>query len=185
MVTRNLGENFKVVLSTKKTLFGASATDFKVAYADINNLSAKTSVTGGVTEAVATVATPHTATTTASASFGDRKLTVSNTSTLVAGDVIQYATGKYAYVQSIVGSTVYLNTPLRANVASGSTLTQVGNLGEYTTSTISIPTAGEYIVSIESSLHGVLVEQRVKVVDTTATTSVDVNAPVATVAVAY
>jgi len=185
LITRNIGENFKVVLSTKKTLFGASTTDFKVTYADINNLSTKTSVAGGAVEAVEAVATPHTATTTASAIFGDKKLTVSNTSTLVAGDVIKYSTGKYAYIQSIVGSTVYLNTPLRANVSSGSTLTQVGNLGQYTTPTISITTAGEYIVSIESSLYGVFVEQRVKVVDTAIIASVDANAPVATVAVAY
>jgi plastocyanin len=188
MNTRNIGENFNVVLSTKKTLFGASSADFSVYYADVNALGTKVAVAGGATEAVVAIATgsEHIATTTAPASVGDRVLQIDPaTSTIVAGDTVQYATGLYAYVQSVVSGVAYLKTPLRAGVASGATITQVGNTGEYATGTISIPTVGEYLVAIESSIHGILVEQRVKVVDNTTTVAIDPNAPVTTVAVAY
>lgn len=186
MVTRNLGENFKVVLSTKKTLFGAVASDFTVYYADVNDLATKVVVAGGATEAVATVATPNTATTTASAVYGAKLLYVdAGTSSLAEGDVIEYATGQYAYIQRIVADKVYLKTPIKTAVASGATLTQKGNTGEYTTPDVSIPTAGEYIVAIEGSDYGILVEQRVKVVETSTGTAVDADAPYDTVAVAY
>lgn len=186
MITRDLGENFKVVLSTKKTLFGASASDFTVYYADVNDLATKTVVAGGATEAVATVATPNTATTTSSAGYGAKLLHVdAGTSSLAEGDVIEYATGKYAYIQRIVADKVYLKTAIKVAVSSGATLTQKGNTGEYTTPDVSISTTGEYIVAIEGSDYGVLVEQRVKVVDATTGTAVDADAPTETVAVAY
>lgn len=186
MITREIGENFKVVLSTKKTLFGAPDTDFTVYYADVNDLSTKTVVSGGATEAVATLSTPHTATTTAAAPYGSKVLHVdSANSTLVEGDTIEYATGKYAYVMRIVNDKVYLKTGIKAAVASGDTLTQKGNTGEYSTPDISISTAGEYIVAIEGSDYGILVEQRVKVVDPSTGTAIDPDAPSDTVAVAY
>jgi len=186
MIKRDIGENFKVVLSTKKTLFGAIPSEFIVTYAEINNLGAKTVVAGGATEAVEVIAggSEHTATTTANASYGSKLLRV-ETSDLVEGEAIEYATGLYAYIQRIVADKVYLKTPIRTAVASGSTLTQVGNTGQYITADISIPTEGEYIVAIEGSDYGVLVEQRVKVSDSTVATTVDTDAPDETIAVAY
>jgi len=188
MTERAIGENFKVVLSTKKTLFGAPASDFTTYYSDVNDLATKTVVPGGATEAVVAIASgdEHTATTTAAAHRGARKLYVdSANSTLEEGDTIEYASGKYAYIRRIVNDKVYLKTPLKANVASGSTLTQVGNTGEYSTADIAIPAAGEYIVAIEGSDYGILVEQRVKVVDPSAGQTVDPDEPDDTVAVAY
>jgi hypothetical protein len=188
MVERNINENFKVVVSTKKTLFGASASDFDVYYAPVDDLTDKTVVSGGLTEAVIQIASgdEHTATTTASSAYGSRLLYIDDAnSTLEEGDTIEYASGKYAYIRRIVGNKVYLKTPIRANVASGTTLTQVGNTGEYTTQVISIPATGEYIVAVEGSDYGILVEQRVKVVDPDAGTSIDPDAPDDTVAVAY
>ena len=188
MIERNVGENFKVMLSTKKTLFGAPATDFQVYYADVNDLANKTVVSGGVTEAVETIASgnEHTATTVAASSYGSTLLLVDDTgSTLQEGDTIQYATGKYAYIKRIVGQKVYLKTKLKEAVPSGATITQVGNTGEYTTADISIPSAGEYIVAIEGSDYGIMVEQRIKVADPTAGTTIDPDAPDDTIAVAY
>jgi len=188
MIIRNIGENFKVVVSTKKTLFGAPASDFSVYYAPVDDLTDRTIVSGGLTEAVETIASgsEHTATTTTPASYGSRLLYVDGAnSTIEEGDTIEYSSGKYAYVMKVVGDKLYLKTPIKASVASGATLTQVGNLGEYTTPDISIGNAGEYIVAIEGTDYGLLVEQRVKVVDPTAGQSNDPDAPDETVAVAY
>jgi len=188
MITRNVGENFKVMLSTKKTLFGAASDEFSVYYADINDLTTKTEIPGGATEAIVPIADgdEHTATLTAPVAYGSRLLYVDGAnSTLEEGDTIEYASGKYAYVMKIVGDKVYLKTPVKAALVSGTTVTQVGNTGEYTTSDISIGGAGEYIVAIEGSDYGILVEQRVKVVDPDAGQSNDPDAPDETVAVAY
>jgi len=188
MVKRSIGENFKVVISTKKTLFGVPSSDFKVYFAPVNDLTNKTEVAGGLTEAIIPIADAdkHTATTTAAAQYGSRLLYVdSSASTLQEGDVIEYAAGKYAYIMRIAGDKIYLKTPLRANVASGATLTQVGNTGEYTTPDIAINETGEFIVVVEGSDYGILVEQRVKIIDPNAGNVIDPDAPNEAVAVAY
>lgn len=188
MVTRNIGENFKVVVSTKKTLFGAPSSDFKVYYAPVDDLTQRTEVPGGLTEAVDTIesGSEHTATTTAASRYGSRVLFVDGqNSTLQEGDTIEYATGRYAYIMRIVGNKVYLKTPLRANVPSGATIKQVGNTGEYLTPNIAISEVGEFIVAIEGSDYGILVEERVKTVDPSAGNAVDTDAPDEAVAVAY
>jgi len=188
MVTRNIGENFKIVVSTKKTLFGAPSSDFKVYYAPVDDLAQRTEIPGGLTEAVDTIdsASAHKATTTSLSKYGSRVLYVdSANSTLQEGDTIKYAEGKYAYIMKIVGSKVYLKTPLRANVPSGTTITQVGNTGEYVTPDIAINEAGEYIVAVEGSEYGIMVEERVKTVDPSAGHTVDTDAPDEAVAVAY
>ena len=186
MTTRDIGENFKIVLSTKKTLFGAVATDFKVYFANVNDLTAKTVVDGGISEAIADIDVPNTAIVAMPAPYGAKLIHIDeNTSTLEEGDVIEYSAGEYAYIQRIVADKVYLKTPIKTAVASGAMLTQKGNTGEYTTPDVSIPTVGEYIVAIEGSDYGILVEQRVKVVDSTVSTAVDTDAPSDTVAVAY
>lgn len=188
MITRNVGENFKVVVSTKKTLFAAPSADFVVYHADVNDLSVKTVISGGITEAVETIAggTEHTATTTAAASIGARLLFIDDTlSDLAEAETIEYAAGHYGYIMSIIGNKVYLKRGIKVAVGSGATLTQAGNTGEYTTADISIATAGEYIVAIEGSDYGVMVEQRVQVVDATVGSTTDPDAPDEAVAVAY
>jgi len=186
MITREVGENFKVIVSTKKTLLGASASKFSVTYADVNDLGTETIVAGGATEAMVQIATgsEHVATLTAVAAVGTKLLLIDTaTSTLVAGDTIEYATGLFTYVQKIVGTKVYLRTPIAVALASGVSVTQAGNLGNYATQDISIATAGEYIVSVESNDFGIFVEQRVKVVATLSAVT-DADAPVETIAVA-
>lgn len=174
---RNVNENFQVVVSTKKTLFGASAGDFIVSYAPVGDLANKTIVAGGITEAELATA-DHTATTTVDAVLGSKMLVVDGVnSTLEEGDTIEYATGYYGYVMKIVGDNVYLKSKIKAIVASGATINQSTKLGEYTTPIIAIPTVGEYIVAIEGSKHGILVEQREKIVDATTASTADPDAP--------
>ena len=180
-----VNQNFQEALSTKRTLFGASASDFFVYYAPIDDLANTTPVVGGMTEAVETVGTAHTATTTAVSAYGSKVLHIDGAnSDLVAGEVVEYATGKFAYIRKIVNDKVYLKTAVKASVASGATLTQAGNTGEYKSGDISIPSAGEYAITIESPEYGIVVTDRVRVV-TEETTAVDPDAPTDTVAVAY
>jgi len=185
MITRNKNENFQVVISTKKTLFGASASDFVVSYAPIDDLANKTIVSGGITEVELETA-DHTATTTAIATIGAKMITVDGAnSTLVEGDTIEYATSKYGYISKIVGDNIYLKRAIKETIASGATINQSVKLGEYTTPIISIDTVGEYLISIEGSKYNILVEQREKIVDESTSTSTDPNAPDEAIAVGY
>jgi len=187
MVTRNTGENFRIVVSTKRTLPGADTAAFDVYYAPVDDPANVTRVAAQVEEVVRNVddASAHTATTTAYARYGSRVLYVDGSaSTVESGDVIEYASGMYAYVMKAVGDKLYLKTPLRADVPSGTSIKQVGNTGDYLTPLIAITQKGEYIVSVEASEYGILVGERVKVVDPTEQT-VDTDAPAEAVAVAY
>ncbi len=165
MITRKVGEAFKVVVSTKKTLFGAQSGDFSAYYAPVDNLQQKTVVAGGATEAELATAS-RSATLTANAAINATTLTVdSSTNTLLEGDTIEYSTGKYAYIKKIDGATIYINKKLLVAVPSGATINQSVKLGEYTTQDISIADPGEYIVSVEGSKYSILVEQRIKIVE--------------------
>ena len=180
-----INQNFQEALSTKRTLFGATSTNFFVYYAPIDDLGNTTPIVGGMNEAIETVGTAHTATTTTATPYGSKVLHIDgDNSDLVAGEVIEYSTGKFAYVRKIINNKVYLKTPTRISVASGATLTQVGNTGEYKSGDIAIPTAGEYAITIESPEYGIVVTDRVRVV-AEETTAVDTDAPDDTVAVAY
>jgi len=182
----DLGKNFNIVVSTKNTLFGASADDFKVFYAPTNDLTNRTAVAGGLVEEVETVATAHTAELSANAVYGATYLIVKSGHNVVSGDVIEYSTGKFAYVSKAIDTKLYLRTKIRASLASGDTLTQVGNTGLYSTADFGIGTEGEYLVTIESPEHGIMVESRVRIVDNTVKPAVDSDAPVySEVAVAY
>ena len=183
----NENQNFNLIVSTKNTAFGIPSSAFSVTYASVDNIAAKTAVTGGAVEALSTIGTAHTGTTTASASYGSISLSVdSSKNTIVAGDTVEYATGMYAYVSKVVNGTIYLYTPIRSSVASGATITQVGNEGVYATSNIAIPTSGEYLVQISAPEYGIDVEERISVNAPVATKTPDANAPVyAGVAVAY
>lgn len=182
----NIGQNFNIVVSTKATLFGALAGDFKVTYAPTNDLTNRTVVAGGLTEAVDTVATPHEATLSSSASYGAMYLNVNTGHDIVSGDVIEYGAGLFAYVSKATATRLYLRTKTRASVASGATISQVGNTGLYKTADFGIATEGEYLVSIEAPEYGIIVESRVRVVDETVETVIDGDAPIySEVAVAY
>ena len=185
MITRNINENFNIVVSTQKTLFGANRDNWSVYYAPITDLANKTTVDGGMSEAVADITDAHTATVTQPASYGSRLIYIDGAnSTLQEGDVIEYKEGLYGYVQKIVGDKVYLKRGIKANLEANDTLTQVGNTGEYTSSTISIADIGEYLITIEAPEYGILVSERVKVTGETTSKS-DTDAPDETVAVAY
>jgi hypothetical protein len=186
MKSYNLGQNFNIVVSTKATLFGALAGDFDVYYAPTNDLTNRTVVAGGMSEAVETVAVPHEATLSSSASYGATYFNVSTGHDIEAGDVIQYAVGHYAYVSKVTATKLYLRTKARLAVSSGATITQVGNTGLYKTADFGIPTEGEFLVSIEAPEYGIIVESRVGIVDATVVTTVDSDAPIySEVAVAY
>lgn len=188
MTNRNIGENFNMVVSTKRTVIGAPASDFYVYYAPADDLTNTTEVAGGLTEAVETIASDdaHSATLTQPAAYGSKLLYVDDqNSTLQEGDVIEYAAGKYGYILRIVGQKVYLKRPVKASLASGDTLTQVGNTGDYTTPTISLGNAGEYIVTVEGPDYGIIVSERVKVIDPSAGSRPDPDAPDEAIAVAY
>ena len=186
MKTYNIGQNFNIVVSTKATLFGAEASDFNVYYAPVNDLTNITAVASGLTESIETVETAHTATLSVGANYGATFLTVDSGHDVASGDVIEYATGKFAYVTKAMDAKLYLRTRIRVAIASGATLTQVGNTGLYTTADFAVPTEGEYLISIEAPIHGVMVESRVGIVDNSDHTVVDGDAPVySEVAVAY
>jgi hypothetical protein len=186
MKNYNIGQNFNIVVSTKATLFGALAGDFKVFYAPTNDLTNRTVVAGGLNEAVMTVSVPHEAVLSASAGYGASYLTVNSGHDVVAGDVIEYATGLFAYVTKATATKLYLKTKTRSSVSSGATVAQVGNTGLYATTDFAIATEGEYLVTIEAPEYGIMVESRVGIVDTTVETVVDGDAPIySEVAVAY
>jgi hypothetical protein len=186
MKTYEIGQNFDVVVSTKATLLGAASDEFSVVYAPTNNLTDTTSVAGGMSEAVESIATAHTATVNGYAPYGATYITVDSGHDVVSGDVIEYATGKYVYVTKATATKLYLRTKLRASVADGATLTQVGNTGVYVTPEFAIQTEGEFLVTIESPEHGIIVEERIRTVDSTVEQVIDPDAPVySDVAVAY
>jgi len=186
MKTYEIGQNFDVVVSTKATLLGAGADEFIVNYAPTNNLTNVTAVTGGLSEKVKTIGTAHTATVSGGASYGASYITVASGHDIVSGDVIEYATGKYVYVTKAVDTKLYLRTKLRATLEDGATLTQVGNTGVYSTEEFAISSVGEYLVTIEAPEHGIIVEERIRVIDTSVEPVIDPDAPVySDVAVAY
>ncbi len=181
-------QNFQVVVSTKKTLIGGDTSKFTVSYAPIDDLLNKTAVAGGVSEIVETVdsATAHTATVSGAVSYGARVIVVDSGHNVVAGDVIEYATGLYAYVTKVTATKLYLRTPVRAAIADGATLTQKGNTGVYETADISIASEGEYLVTIEAPEYGIVVEDRIRIYDTTTAPVADTDAPVySEIAIAY
>ena len=186
MKTYEIGQNLDIVVSTKGTLIGAGSSEFTVVYAPSNDLTNETVVSGGMTEKVDTVTTPHTATVANAVSYGATYIDVDSGHDIVSGDVIEYDTGKYVYVTKATSTRLYLRTKVRANVSAGATLTQVGNSGVYKTAEFAIGTVGEYIVTIESPEHALIVEDRIRIVDTSVDVVIDPNAPdYSEVAVAY
>lgn len=181
-----VGQNFNVVVSTKATLYGAQASNFKVSYAPTNDLLNRTEVANGIAEAVDTIETPKTATLASASKVGSVLLTLDTGHSFESGEVIEYQAGSYAYISKVVGDKLYLKTRLRADLAIGDTVTQVGNTGLYKTDDFAIQQEGEYLVTIESPEYGVMVESRIGIVEQADTPTVDGDAPIYTeIAVAY
>lgn len=181
-------QNFRVVVSTKNTLIGGDVSKFSVFYAPIGDLLNRTSVSGGVSEVVETVdsSTAHSATVNGAVSYGARVIPVDSGHNVVSGDVIEYATGMYAYITKAMDTKLYVRTPVRAAIADGATLTQKGNTGVYETADIAIASEGEYLVTIEAPEYGISVEDRIRIKDTTVEPVVDSDAPVySEIAIAY
>jgi len=188
MENRFVGENFKIIISTKKTLFGADSSNFKIYYANVNSLKDKVAIEAQVTEAITpiTAGKEHSATTSGIANAGSKVLTVNSGHTFVGGDTLSYGSGLFAYVAKVTSTKIYLKTGITQSIPNGTNLVQVGNTGEYVTGDLSIPQAGEYLVTIEAAGLGILAEQRVKVNDVVSTTPVyDPEAPQEIIAVAY
>ena len=182
----NTGQNFNVVVSTKATLFGALAGDFITTYAPTNDLTNKTVVAGGLSEAIESIATPHEATLSANASYGATMLTVSAGHDIESGDVIEYAIGHFAKVSKATATKLYLRTKTRVSLSSGAELTQVGNTGVYSTPDFALMNEGEYLVTIEAPEYGIIVESRVRATDASESVVVDGDAPIySEIAVAY
>ncbi|MEA1917190.1 MAG: hypothetical protein U9N42_06640, partial [Campylobacterota bacterium] len=160
MRTYNANENFNIVVSSKGTIIGKASSEFDVSYAPSSDLTDVTAVVGGMSETVNTITAAHELTTTSVSKVGSTLLYIDDAvSDVEAGDVIEYSTGLYAYVLKVVGVKLYVKTPLRAEVANGATLTQVGESGDYTSQNISIATEGDYIIKIESPENNVLVHE--------------------------
>jgi len=186
MKTYEIGQNFDVVVSTKATLLGAVASEFNITYAPTNDLTSTVAVAGGLNEVVETIGTAHTATVNGTVAYGATFITVASGHDVVSGDSIEYATGKYVYVTKATDTKLYLRTKLRASLSDGTTLTQVGNTGVYSTPEFAIQDAGEFLVTIESPEHGIIVEERIRTIDSTVETVIDPDAPIySDVAVAY
>lgn len=186
MKTYEIGQNFDVVVSTKATLMGVGASEFNVSYAPTNDLTNATTVSGGMAEKVETVVTAHSATANGVVPYGVTYIVVDSGHDVMSGDVIEYASGKYAYVTKATDTKLYLRTKLREAIADGSTLTQVGNTGVYCTQEFAIQSVGEYLITIESPEHGVIVEERIRIIDSSVQQVIDSDAPIySDVAVAY
>lgn len=185
MRTYNENQNFNVVVSTKSTLIGAAASDFVVTYAPVSDLTNKSIVAGGLIEAIESIATPHEALLSANAPYGSSVLNVNTGHNITSGDVIEYATGLFAYVTKAMDTKLYLRTKIRAALSSGATIVQAGNTGLYRTSDIAIATGGEYFISIEAPEYAMFVESRVAIINESAA-AIDGDAPIYNeVAVAY
>jgi len=186
MKTYEIGQNFDVVVSTKATLLGASSSEFKVEFAPTNDLKSSTAVDGGLSEVVEDIGTAHTATVNGAVTYGAKFITVDSGHDIVSGDSVEYDTNKFVYITKATDTKLYLRTPLRSALADDATLTQVGNTGVYKTEEFAIPNAGEYLVTITSPEHGIIVEDRIRTVDSTVEQVIDPDAPVySDVAVAY
>jgi len=208
MFDKMINQDFTLDVTTKGTLFGASADAFNVKYAPVADLTSVTEVAGGCTEFVATVSNPRQIKPSVPAVIGNKiirfdpsdkdsngnptttiqagdVIEYSNgnpTTTIQAGDVIEYADGMYVMVLKVVNGKAYLKTPLRAVVNAGDIKKQVGNTGIYKTANFSIPTAGDYVVMIYAPTYDIFIEKRISVIDDTVHT--DLDAPQDTTAVA-
>lgn len=181
-----IGKNFDVVVSTKATLLGVGADEFSISYAPTNDLTNETFVNGGLSEVVKTVSTAHTATVNGNVPYGATYIRVDSGHNIESGDTIEYATGKFVYVTKSTATKLYLRRRVRALISDGATLTQVGNTGVYATPEFAIQADGEYLISIKSPEHGLIVEERVRIVDSSVDTVIDPDEPVySDVAVAY
>jgi len=191
MFDKMINQDFTLDVTTKGTLFGASADAFNVKYAPVADLTSVTEVAGGCTEFVATIANPRQIKPSVPAVIGnkiirfdpsDKDSNGNPTTTIQAGDVIEYADGMYVMVLKVVNGKAYLKTPLRAVVNAGDIKKQVGNTGIYKTANFSIPTAGDYVVMIYAPTYDIFIEKRISVIDDTVHT--DLDAPQDTTAVA-
>ena len=191
MFQKAVNQVFNLDVTTKGTLFGASADEFSVSYAPANDLTQVTEVSGGCSEFIRTIDNPRQIKVSQHAPAGSRVLhfdpndkddSDNPTTTIKAGDVIEYATGKYVMVLKVINGKAYLKRPIKVAVSAGTTLQQAGNTGIYKTPDMSMTTAGDYIVMIYAPEHNVFIEERVTIVDTQ--THYDGDAPDNTTAVA-
>lgn len=163
-------EHFNVVISTARTLIGADVSKFKVSYSPVMDMDNITVVSGSTTEVEKTITTPHTATGVSTPNTRTY-INVQSGHTIEAGDVVQYATGKFGYVLSVDADTLMMKRPIKAAVADGATITQVGKMGDYVTPNISISEVGEYSITIEAPEYNIITQSRIKISEEQQTSS--------------
>ena len=101
----------------------------------------------GTFEELINTASGNTATTDLVAAIGDQTITLTAGSTLTVGEAFDDGAGNFSYVSSVYGNVIGLKKPLTAEIASGATLTAVGNTGLYKAEA-NIATVGEYMVTV-------------------------------------
>jgi len=146
MSIKKTGTEFFVEVSSGQREFAKSG--FKVVVRNLaTGVSDALAIDG--TEEVETIDTAKTSTVAASATIGDRVVTLSSGGELLDGMVFDDGQGNKYYIEELANDVVTLRKPLVADLAFGDTLTEVGNTGIYLIP-ITINAAGQYGVRISN-----------------------------------
>jgi hypothetical protein len=138
-----VGATITPTLDSERDYFGA--TGFQGSYINKAN-GVVTSIPGDFTEIMLTVS-GNTSTVNGIAVAGLNSITVVDGSQFSDGDVIQDENSNKYYLLNVDGNVLETKQKLAADVADGSTITQVGNTGLYANS-FSISLAGEYNILV-------------------------------------
>ena len=143
--TFKTGATFTPTVDSNRDVYGASG--FKVSYVD-KSTGAVTSIPDDLTEVTKTV-DGNTSDLNGMVKTGARTIEVLDGTQFNDGDTLKDVDGGYHYILSITGNTIELKSPIKADIADGSTMTQVGNTGIYFVH-MTIATAGSYNVIISN-----------------------------------
>lgn len=146
MSVKKTGSEFFVEVSSNQREF--EATGFKTV---VRNLVTGESNVLSVDayEEVETINTPKESTVGASATAGEKTITISSGGELLDGMVFDDGVGNKYYIEDITSNVITLRKPLVADIAFGATLTEVGNTGIYIVP-ITISSAGHYGIRISN-----------------------------------
>jgi len=146
MSVKKAGVPFYVKVVTDKNLFG-KADGFKLSYYDESDPNpVAIDVDVDFIEVMRNVE-GNSSTASADAFVGDRAIVVEDGTVFADGDVVQDANGNIYYVETISGNTLHIRGKLVADIASGDTITQVGNTGIYQ-APLTIDTPGNFTIEV-------------------------------------
>ena len=137
------GATITPTLDSERDFFGA--TGFQGSYINKSN-GVVTAIPGDFTEIMLTV-DGNSSTSNGIAVTGANAITVVDGAQFSDGNVIEDANGNKYYLLNIDGNVLETKQKLAADIADGSTITQVGNTGLYSNS-FSIALAGEYNILV-------------------------------------